>query len=335
MNTEATAAPTSSATIEERVEDALYGEPEEKATPAVPAGLEGTGDDLEADDTVVDAQEQTADTLAKYLGLAEDQVFEDENGQVLVNAKVDGEIIPVPFNELVKSYQLQKHVNNKSMQLSEKMRAVDVEYQTMAQKADEKFYVLDQMAEALEAKFVKEYQEIDWQRLRRENPAEYVAAQKDFEDAYNGLQRAKQVTLQQREEVEMLRKQQQETAYGQFLAQQASMVLQEFPEWQNPGVRQAETSKMRAGLVEHYGFQDHELNAVSDHRQLKVIRDALAYRMGATVAQQKVAKSVPTFQKPGAIKNDMSKARAAKNVKATLKRSGNVSDLASALESRM
>lgn len=334
MNIEGNAVSSAPESVEARVEAKLYGEPVEESAVAAPEGEEGTTVDVETDAPQVDEPTEP-DSLAKYLGLNEDQVFEDDNGQVMVNAKVDGEIIPVPFQELVKSYQLQKHVNNKSMQLSEKMRAVDSEYQVMAKQAQDKFYVLDQMTEALEAKFVQDYQSIDWQRLRRENPAEFVAAQRDYEQMYAGLQQAKEVALQQRQEVEALQAQKQAQAYSQFLAQQATMVLQEIPEWQNPGVRQQETAKMRSFLSENYGYQDHELDSVSDYRMLKVIRDAMAYRAGATVAQQKVAKSVPKFQKAGAIKNDMSQQRAAKTAKQTLRRTGNVNDLANILKDRM
>ena len=338
MQIEQTATPEQSdADIESRLQLALFGddpEDEEKKQPT-PEGNED-GDAESEEQGVEDESADEPDTLAKYLGLAEDQVFEGDDGKVYINAKVDGQITQVPMDEVVKSYQLLKHVNNKSMAVSEQQKAVAQEYATIKQEAANRFHILNQMADALEQQFTAQYKNVDWQRLRVENPAEYVAAQQDYQNLLAGLQQAKQVTIQQRAQIEQMQEAREQQEYAQRIAQQAQLVLQHNPTWSNPGVRVAETSAMRKFLSESYGFADEELNAVNDYRQVSIIRDAMAYRAGKQVAEQKVQKPVPKFQKPGAVRgNDMSKAREAKAKIGNLKRTGSVDDAAAALLSRM
>lgn len=330
----------SDADIESRLQLALFGddEPDDDKKQPAPEGNEyGDADDAEkVNPDEVENDDAQPDTLAAYLGLAEEQVFEAEDGKVYINAKVDGEITQVPMDEVVKSYQLLKHVNNKSMMVSEQQKMVAQEYQTVRTEAANRFQVLDKMSEALEQQFMSQYQNVDWQRLRVENPAEYVAAQQDFQQMMASLQQAKQVTIQQRAQLEAIQAEREEREYAQVLAQQAQLVLQNIPAWKNPGTRVAESNAIRAFLSESYGYSDQELNGVTDFRQIQVIRDAMAYRKGKQVAEQKIQKPVPKFQKPGAVRgNDMSKAREAKAKIGNLKRSGSVDDAAAALLSRM
>lgn len=326
----------SDADIDSRLQLALFGDdPEDDDKRPQPEGDED-GDADPEEQVVEDESVDEIDTLAKYLGLAEEQVFEAEDGKVYINAKVDGEVTQVPLDEVVKSYQLLKHVNNKSMAVSEQQKAVAQEYATIKQEAANRFYLLNQMTEALEQQYVSQYQNVDWQKLRAENPAEYVAAQRDFEELMNGLQNAKQVTLQQQQQIAAIQEQKEQAIVAQRLSQQAQLVLQNNPTWSNPGVRSAETAAMRQFLSTNYGYSNEELDYVDDFRQINIIRDAMAYRAGKQVADQKIQKPVPKFQKPGAARgNDMSKAREAKAKIGNLKRTGSVEDAAAALLSRM
>lgn len=327
----------SDADIESRLQLALFSDdPEDDEKRPQPEGDEDGDADPEEQVVEDEVVGDEPDTLAKYLGLNEDQVFEAEDGKVYINAKVDGEITQVPMDEVVKSYQLLKHVNNKSMAVSEQQKAVAQEYATIKQEAANRFYLLNQMTEALEQQYVSQYQNVDWQKLRAENPAEYVAAQRDFEGLMNGLQNAKQVTLQQQQQIAAMQEQREQAIASQRLSQQAQFVLQNNPTWSNPGVRTAETNAMRQFLSTNYGYSNEELDYVDDFRQINIIRDAMAYRAGKSVADQKIQKPVPKFQKPGAARgNDMSKAREAKAKIGNLKRTGSVEDAAAALLSRM
>lgn len=334
---ETAATPESSdADINNRVQLALFSDdPEDDEKRLTPEGDENGDADLE-EQVVEDEAVDEPDTLAKYLGLSEEQVFEAEDGKVYINAKVDGEVTQVPLDEVVKSYQLLKHVNNKSMMVSEQQKVLAQEYTTIKQEATNRFHVLDKMTEALEKQFVSQYANVDWQRLRVENPAEFVAAQQDYQNMMAGIQQAKQITIQQQAELAAMYDQKMQQENQQRLVQQAQLVLQHNPTWQNPAIRAKETTELRTFLASNYGYTDDDLNHVNDYRQIQVIKDAMAYRAGKQVADQKIQKPVPKFQKPGVARgNDMSKAREGKAKIGNLKRTGSVDDAAAVLLSRM
>ena len=335
MNTESATA-NSDASVEDRIEQILFDEqPADDLKQSVqPKGDATDGnDDQEDEDAIVDDAE--AGTLAAYLGINEDQIIETDDGKVLVNVKVNGEVTPVPMQEVIASYQLQKHVNNKSMILSEQLKTVQSEYQTVRTEAANRFHVLDKMSEALEQQLLSQYQQVDWVRLRRENPAEFVAMQRDFEQSKQMITQAKQATIQQRTALEQFNAMQQEKAYQDHLAEQDNIVLQMYPSWADQAVRAKEAGEMRTFLQGAYGYTNEELNSINDFRQIQVIKDAMAFRQGQKVAEQKVQKPVPKFQKAGRPAADMAKMRDSKARKSALKSSGSVDAAAALLVDRM
>lgn len=338
MNANATA--DGGASIEDRIENILFTEDapvDDKKPVAQPEGdAAPETDDIEPElQAEEDKGEVETGTLAEYLGVAEDQVIETEDGKVFINVKVDGEQMQVPMQEVIKSYQLQKHVTQKSMQVSEELRQAQAERGQFYGEATNRIAIMEKMTEALEMQFTKQYQGIDWQRLRVENPAEYVAVQKDYENLMAGLNQAKQVTLQQKQQLDAAKEAAEQQVYNAHLANQAQLVLHHNPAWRDPAVRTKETSELRAKLSAEYGFADDELNTVTDYRQIAVIRDALAFRAGQKVAEQKVTKPVPKFQKAGRPAAAMAQMRDAKARRSNLKASGSIDDAAALLLNRM
>ena len=320
-----------SESIENRIAAAMSDEPEKKE---LQPGEEPPIDESEVEEEDAPSDEDEV-SLSSYLGLQDGQVFQDEDGNVMINTKVDGVEQAVPMAEVVKSYQLQKHITQKSMQVSAQQKQVQEEQVQFYHAAQEKFHILDTMTDALEGNFISEYQKIDWARLRQVNPAEYVASQKDFEQAVAQLKEAREYTVQQRQQLEAIKEQQIAQAMDSHLVNQTTLVLQHNPAWADPVVRDNETSQMRKFLRDTYGYQDNELDAITDHRQIKVIQDAMKVAGIKNISQNKLAKPLPKFQKSGMQAVEQPKQLKDGKLKAQLKRSGNVRDLASVLESRM
>ena len=76
-----------------------------------------------------------------------------------------------------------------------------------------------------------------------------------------------------------------------------------------------------------YGYSEEDFAGVVDHRQVAILRDALAYRAGKKHVAEKKAKPVPKFQQPGRKRDANASAQKAKKAKmARLKRSGSPRD---------
>lgn len=113
--------------IEERIGNAMYADDasgqEDDGNDALEDELETLPEDdkskPEDDDELEDADDDDSGevSIASILGLDEDKLEYDKDGKVVFNAIIDGKQEKVSVADMVKSYQLQGHVNNKSMQL--------------------------------------------------------------------------------------------------------------------------------------------------------------------------------------------------------------------------
>jgi hypothetical protein len=102
-------------------------------------------------------------------------------------------------------------------------------------------------------------------------------------------------------------KQQQFQAHWQQTAQQAlaaesQALLAKVPAWRNAEKATQEQGEIANALMTHYGFGEHEVKGVMDHRMILVARDAAAYRklLANKDARVKQAREAPATTKPGA-----------------------------------
>lgn len=308
-------------------------------------------DDLPDDDDSEDEEENQEDdlesiadeddvTLASYLGLDEEQLnIDDETGEVTFLAKIDGEVQPVPIKDLVTSYQLQGHVNNESVALSNERKEFEQVRETVTSELKTRIEGVLGLSKVLENELVTDYNSIDWDALRTRDPAQWTAMRQEYAEKAHRIQQAQELIGQQMQQTNQEGQKEAMEQFKKHIAFNRNKVVEAHPEW-------ADESKFRAGIDEintflksNYQFTDDELKALNDHRLLQVIEDAKAYRTGKQGAEKKRVKKVPKFAKPGASRAQaasLAKARKAKAVKKGIKDSGgSVGSVANAILDRM
>ena len=116
----------------------------------------------------------------------------------------------------------------------------------------------------------------------------------------------------------------------QKTAREAVEKLQErIPNWNNDLY-----GKILKGAVDQYGFQQTEVNAITDHRAIEVLNDALKWREYQSAKPKTVEKrvaAVPKVQKPGSAEKPNPDAERFKGSMARLYKSGNRSDAVDAV----
>ena len=301
------------------------------------------GDDTDSDeedgsdDLEVDANADEL-SLAGYLGLDDDKLTVNDDGTVTFNAIIDGQAKEVPLSELASSYQMQGHVNNKSIALENERKEFEMQRNTIATNLEAKFAESANFAKVLEEQLVSDFNNIDWDRLRAEQPSEWSALRQEFAEKSQKLQSTQaQIGQEQRKLIdegnEVRNKQNQA-----YLQDQMQHMVAANPTWSNPEVMKAETGQLKSFLGDAYGFSEDDFALITDHRIIGLIQDAKAYRNGKKTAEVKINKIVPKFQKPGAAKGNvqsLAKARGIKANRATLKKSGRTQDAARILLDRM
>lgn len=279
---ESEAAPSESEDENEGSEDS-----EEEETPSEES-TEESSDESDDDDT----------TWENVLGVDEGQLNFDEEGNLSgVNVKVNGESSTVKVNDLIMGYQNNKANTLKAQGLAEERKAFDAQAGQVAQEYKSKLENVETMTNFLSDKLVSEFNGIDWDRLRVDNPAEYAAARQDYATRANELQQAQEAIKGERENATAGEQQKMVQARQAYLREEHGKMLNNNPTWNNPEVLSKDMGNIKTFLNSQYGFTDQDFAQVGDSRIIELAKDAKAFREGVKFAKKKIAKPVPKFHK--------------------------------------
>jgi hypothetical protein len=262
--------------------------------------IDEDADTVGTTETADEEETDTEDTTwSKVLGVPDDKVVLDDEGDFAgFKIKVDGKVEVVPANDLIAGYQNNKSNTQKSKALAEERKQLEVKKQEVLQEYGTKIKDAEALTTYLETALIKEYQGIDWNNLRYQNPGEYAALVQDYNIRVDEIQKIKTATdtVKQQEQV----KYQQE--FGQktqaYIQEQVQKAIEAHPEWQDTKNFKAALGDMQSFVVDTYGFSPEEFADVKDARILDLILDAKKYRAGKQIAEKKLAKPVAKFQKP-------------------------------------
>ena len=348
--------------ITSRIEAKLYPQKKDPANKADDEGIKGganlpDGDDSDSDDdegSVLDDVDSGNDdgsddsdsddsddsdaSLAAYLGIDEDRIIVDEDGSVKVNAIIDGKSVPVDLKSLVASYQLQGHVNNKSMALETERKEFETARNDAALQLKERLDGISTLSQVLEQQLLADYQSINWDNLRSSDPAEWTALRQEFADRATKLQRAQAIIKENGQKHMAMQQQEAQTQMMRALQAEREKMILDNPTWVDEAVLVKAQADIKTFLTSSYGFTEDDMRHVTDHRVIRMIQDAMAFRKGKVTAMKKKQNPVPQFKKPGVSKQasvSLAKARDVKAKRATVKKTGHVRDVANLIESRM
>lgn len=267
-------------------------------------------EDLEADDTLPEEstedeeteveQEESEEpvTWAATLGIDEKNVVLDDDGNIAgINVKVDGKTSTVGFKDLIVGYQTNKSNTQKAQELAEQRKEFDAVKNQAAQEYIQKLEAADKLTRHLKDSFVKEYQQIDWNRLRVENPGEYAAAVQDFNMRNAEIEQILSVVDVEKNALADSKLEEQKALFNAYLQEEAKKIVERNPTWSKPEVFKKAITEMSDFCLEAYGFTQQEFSNIQDSRMLEVVKDAMKYRKNVKEAKTKLDVQVPKFQK--------------------------------------
>lgn len=296
-----------------------------------------TKPDPDDDDTAGEDDDQT---LAAALGLPEDALNYDDEGNVVFNAIIDGEKQQVKMQDLVKSYQLEGHVNKKSMQLESDRREFEGNRDKAYEHLAGRINAANNMIGAIEQQLVQEFQGIDWNTLRATDPAEWAATRQYMTERVQWIESLKAQTGKATTELTAEQQKQQQDKYNAFINGEVQKMIVDNPTWADQAVMAKEVGEIGKFLASKYGFTADEIANHMDARMMRMVRDAMQFANGKdTLSKKKVPDNVPKFRTPGqqnANRRDTTKARQVKAQKDAVRRSGgSVDSIANILVDRM
>jgi len=257
-------------------------------------------DDVDEDETDDSNELETDDddglaALASELGLDADKLTLSEDGEILINLKVNGKTEQIDLKEAISGTQFHKANDEKARVLAEERKSFESERQQVAQAYQAQLQQIQGLGEMLQNKLTHDYQSIDWDRLRVTDPAEWSAKKYEFEQRQQELQQAGQMLgsqmRQRQDEQNMMEGQQRQ----QVIAVEREKMLEANPGWVNEDKMKSDLSEI-VEYAKSTGFSDEELSDVIYSRHVDVLKKAMLYDKGQTVASKKV-KQAPKMQR--------------------------------------
>lgn len=301
----------------------------------IPDGDESEDEVEEQPKKVARKKSDPDEELYQALGVESKQVgYNDETGEIYFNAKVGDSDYQVPIKELVKSYQLEKHINSKSIALSEQQKEFDSTYGEFQSQYTAKLEQADNIANLMEKDLIGGFNQVDWDSLKAQDPTRYAVQRQEYADKARRIKDMQEKLNSEKGQHTERNNQVMQRQVEAFKADQAEKLLQNYPEWLNPDVMTKELTDARNFAADQYGFNEQELDGIYDHRIVRMLIDAQSFRNAKKNVESKAKKPVPKFQKPGSGRKPSAASKEAKAKRAALRASGNQADLASLLVDR-
>lgn len=233
--------------------------------------------------------------LEDYLQKA--NVAADSFYELPVTVKVDGKTSQVKLSDVLRAYQTDAHVTKKSQALADQQRAFETAAAQKQQALESQLGQAKALGDLAHQQLLAEFQGVDWNKLRTEDPARWAVANQDFQNRANSIQNhLAQVQAQQQQLATEAQKQ-----LPQKLAAERDKMLDAVPEWRDNTKFQAARSEL-SSYARNRGFTDAEISNIFDHRMMLVLRDASQFAQlqakGSEAAKR--VRAAPQMANPGA-----------------------------------
>ena len=264
--------------------------------------------------------------LAKLLGADESAFDVEEDGTVMVKTKVDGQEGRAKFADVLKSYQLQSHVDKQVREVAEQRKAVQAQSEQLQQQMQVQQAIVGKVAEvkAIEADIAR-YRNIDWVALTDQDPAQAFKLDRQMRD----LQDRRDQAIGEVNQAGQQFQEQQQQQTSATLAQERQALLAKLPEWSDPAKQTKEVAAIKADLQSR-GYSESDIKQLTDHKTVLLARDAMLYRQqkAASSVTEKVVRAAPKIIKPGSSQPVNRQATDLQNLKTSVRsgKSGSVAD---------
>ena len=257
-------------------------------------------DEIEDPETDDSNEQETYDddglaALAAELGLDADRLTLSEDGEILVNLKVNGKDQQIDLKEAISQTQFSKANDEKARTLAEERKTFESERKQVAEAYQQQLQQVRGLGEMLQQKLMQDFQGVDWDRLRVTDPAEWTAKQREFELRNQELQQAGQMLGQQMRAEQEQQSQQEAQWRAETLQSEREKMIENNPSWRDEERMKGDLTKI-VEYAKQSGFDDEELQSVIYSRHVEVLKKAMLYDQGKTVADKKV-KQAPKMQR--------------------------------------
>lgn len=229
----------------------------------------------ETNESQDDSNEATAETLtslsdiAQKLGLDSSLLYD-----IKIPVKVDGKDGEATLADVIRRYQTDAHLTHEGMKLADSKKEVQKQLESIETERQTRLGHLDQAALVAQQLILGEYKNIDWEKLRAEDPIGYLEKKNQFQEyhqAINQIVAAQQAERQRDQEARL------EKLKASIKEQQEKLVAA-IPSWKDSSIQKKEYNELLDFLRTDFGVTKEELNTLLDHRIYVMAAEAKKYR---------------------------------------------------------
>lgn len=297
-------------------------EPEEQ-DPA-PEAREAVEDGDTVDQEPEDAAEADDGEADETDDATQDADADESETAALIPVKVNGKTELRTLDELKQSFSGQAYIQQRMQETASLRKEAEAVFHALAQEREQLAAFADQLRTGQVPMQPPTPPSRD---LLERDPIGYIEAQAKF----NEEQQAYAATMQHLAAMQAQQAELTKRAQGAALQEQMQLLTRAIPEFADAEAGAKLRDKIVRGAVDSYGFDPSELMAVTDHRQVRVLHDAMLYRqmMAERGRVDEKVKTARPVVKPGA--KQTGKTGAAKRIeqsRAKMRQSGSVDDVA-------
>lgn len=259
---------------------------------------------------------------------SEGEITEEEEAEFLF--EVDGQELSA--DELRKGYLRQSDYTKKTQSLAEQrkeMESLTEQYNSQLQQIQAERQQYIQHLQALsENQDIKKF-DIDWERLRLEDPLEYVTKRQEFQEAKEKAEEVKTKAKQAMARSAAEKEQQ----WAKVVEDEKAKLIAALPEWGETDSQRQLATELRS-YAQTQGYSEPEIDSLVDHRSFLVLRKAMLYdQMQNANPKAKKLKGKPKVIRAGkGASRTQAQRDALKTKRNQLKNSGHVRDAAKVFE---
>lgn len=172
-----------------------------------------------------------------------------------------------------------------SQKATEEAKRLEAERQQVANDRAQQVTLLQSVLFQLTPE-LQRFQNIDWDKLAREKPAEWAQERQ----AFDGLQLRWNMAQGQIARIQDQQRQEADKQQRTFLTEQYGKLIEKVPEFADKAKFKAAGEEIAKYLPE---FTAEEISGIADHRQFLAARDAMLYRKAQALRLQAQTKKVP------------------------------------------
>lgn len=257
---------------------------------------------------------------------ATEELEETEEPEVYT-IKVDGEELEVDIDELKSGYQRQSDYTRKSQALAEARKQNEaIQSERIKLEQERQMYANGlQMLREQQAAKLKEFNNVDWETLKEDDPYQYMIKKDEYRDAQEKANNA----AQQQKIVQQQQAQAQAQVRAEYVQNEYAKLIEALPEW---GEKDSTVKEDIRKYAVDSGYAPEEVDQLADHRSVLILKKAMEFdKLTKKVSPKKKAvKKVPKVQKSGRgkVKSEAATEKA-KQKRTRLKKTGTTDDAAS------